>query len=262
MDYRFSIDDNIWFLKDIAEHRYHSIFENEYLNFYRYLHNTYHVKIQFNVFYSTEGFDLSQMPDTYKDEWKNNANWLKLSFHSLQENPPKPYEHASREEVKKDCKLVHNEIMRFAGPDSLDLFTTLHYVTATKNGCLGLKDCGIKGLVGLFGSPGHPSQSYYLPDEVGLYLNSHPYYKDHETGLFFFNNDMVINTVLKDDIPNLLKPRIGQDFIEIMIHEQYFYKSYYAYQPDYKEKVEAAISFLNSHGYQSVFLDEIADGKI
>ncbi len=258
MNFRFSVDDNIWFLKDIAGSHYKSIFENEYLNFYKYLHETYHIKIQLNLFYRTEDFNLSQMPDIYKEEWNYHSDWLKLSFHSLQENPPMPYEHSSREEIKKDCNLVQNEIIRFAGTESLDLYTTLHYVTATKDGCLGLKDCGIKGLVGLFGTAENPNRSYSLPIEVCSFLQNHPYYKDDETNLFFFTNDMIINTVKLDEIPVLLKPKIGKDFIEIMIHEQYFYKTYFAYQSDFKDKVISAITFLINNGYQSVFLDEIA----
>jgi len=202
------------------------------------------------------------MPDIYKEEWTNNSDWLKLSFHSLQENPPIPYEHSSREEIKKDCDLVQSEIIRFAGIESLNLYTTLHYAAATKYGCLGLKDCGVKGLVGLFGTTGNLHCSYHLSYDVCAFLQNHPYYKDNETNLFFFNNDMVINTVKLNEIPVLLKPKIGKGFIEIMIHEQYFYKTYFAYQSDFKDKVISAISFLINNEYQSVFLDEIVDGKL
>ena len=262
LKFRFSVDDNIWFLKDIANNNYKSIFENEYLNFYKYLHDTYNVKIQFNIFYCTEGFNLSQMTDSYKEEWNKNSDWLKLSFHSLQEDPSKPYEFSGREEVRNDCQTVQNEIIRFAGAESLNLYTTLHWAVATKDGCLGLKDCGIKGLIGLFGRTDNLGLSYHLSKDISLYLQNHLYYKDDETSLLFFNNDMVINNTKLKDIPILLEAKVGKEFIEIMIHEQYFYKTYFAYQKDFKEKVIAAISFLKNNGYQSVFLDEIADNNL
>ncbi|MDF2685416.1 MAG: hypothetical protein K0S55_597 [Clostridia bacterium] len=256
MKFRFSVDDNIWFLKDIANNNYISVFDNEYLGFYKLLHDKYNVKIQLNIFYSTEGFNLSQMPDKYNEEWKANSDWLKLSFHAFAEFPDKPYLNSGREELKRDCQLIHKEIIRFAGADSLDLYTTVHWAVATTEGCLGLKDCGIKGLVGLFDSTG---LFYHLSPEVTEYLHKSPYYKDDETGLLFFNNEMVINSVGLKDIQPILNKKIGKEFIEIMIHEQYFYKDYKGYQADFKEKVITAISYLTNNGYKSVFLDEIAD---
>jgi hypothetical protein len=258
LKFRFSVDDNIWFLKDLTnkKYSYKSIFDNEYLGFYKSLHDKFNIKIQLNIFYSTEGFDLSQMTDKYKEEWKANSDWLKLSFHAYSEFPDKPYLNSGREELKRDCEMIHKEIIRFAGAESLDLYTTVHWAVATKEGCLGLKDCGIKGLVGLFD---HSGLSYHLSSEVADYLHKHTYYVDKETGLIFFNNEMVINSLGINEIQPILSKKIGKEFIEIMIHEQYFYKDYMGYQPDFKEKVISAVSFLTDNGYKSVFLDEIAD---
>ena len=41
-----------------------------------------------------------------------------------------------------------------------------------------------------------------------------------------------------------------------MIHEQYFYPDYPAYQPDYRERVERAIGWVTSRRYESVFYEE------
>jgi len=62
--YRVSTDDNIFWLKDIAEHAdtYQSIFENPYLRFWHDIHNKYGAKIHHNIYYETNGFNLSQMP--------------------------------------------------------------------------------------------------------------------------------------------------------------------------------------------------------
>jgi hypothetical protein len=70
--YRLSVDDNIRCLRDIAANSdaYRSIFDNPYLNVYRELHETYGTKVHLNLFYRTDGFDLSQMPDKFKAEWK------------------------------------------------------------------------------------------------------------------------------------------------------------------------------------------------
>ena len=73
----FTVDDNIRFLKEINEREYESIFEHPYLAMYRRLHEKYGLKVQLNLFYEMEGFDLSRMTTRYKDEWKENADWLK-----------------------------------------------------------------------------------------------------------------------------------------------------------------------------------------
>ena len=101
--YRFSLDDNIWVFRDLARGRYHSIFEHPYLSFLREIHEEFHSKIQLNVYYETEGFCLSQMPDSYKGEWEENADWLRLSFHARADDPPSPYEKSGYAELFADC---------------------------------------------------------------------------------------------------------------------------------------------------------------
>ena len=79
----FTVDDNIRFLKEITERKYGSLFEHPYLAVYKRLHDELGLKVQLNLFYRTiEGdFNLSQVTDKYYNEWKQNADWLKLSFH-------------------------------------------------------------------------------------------------------------------------------------------------------------------------------------
>ena len=54
--YRLSLDDNIWFLKDISDNatQYNSIFENPYLALLKEVHETYGTKIHLNIYYQTE----------------------------------------------------------------------------------------------------------------------------------------------------------------------------------------------------------------
>ncbi len=88
--YRFSLDDNIWVFRDLAYGRYHSIFDHPYLSFLREIHEEFHTKIQLNVYYETDEFCLAQMPDRYKEEWEENARWLRLSFHARANDPRGP----------------------------------------------------------------------------------------------------------------------------------------------------------------------------
>ena len=149
--YRLSIDDNIWFLRDLHQDNPASLFDNAYLAFLKNVHETYGTKIHLNLFYETEGFDLSQLSDRYKAEWKANADWLRLSFHALGEFPDQPYINAGYDKVKADCTLVDEQIKRFAGKDSMGPLTTIHWGEATKEGVRAVKDAGYNGLLGYFG---------------------------------------------------------------------------------------------------------------
>jgi len=127
--YRFSVDDNIECLKDLAHHQdhYRSIFDSEYFGFWRQMHETYQAKVQFNIFFETEGFNLSQMPDKYKAEWEDNADWIRLTFHARR-NWPAPEPGLTYAEIERDFLLVTDQITRFAGHELLSSFTTLHHL--------------------------------------------------------------------------------------------------------------------------------------
>jgi hypothetical protein len=264
--YRLSLDDNIWFLKDLAVNSgtYKSIFENPYLNFLKQVNDTYGTKIHINIFYQTEGFNLSQLTTQYKNEWKKNADWLRLSFHALQEKPDRPYLTASYDEVKRDCEKVINEIHRFAGTELTGSVTTLHWGEAKVEGSRALRDQGYTTQVGYFNVDNDLSPvSYYLNVDQRRHLTNRAVWRDTKEGITFVRIAQVINLFNLDQIVPMLeevkKDSRRSEFIELMIHEQYFYPSYEAYQPDYREKVLMAVKWAVDNGYQPAFLEECVD---
>lgn len=259
MYYRFSLDDNIEVFRDLASINYSSLFGQPYLCFLKEMHDKYKTCIQLNIYYEAEGFNLTQMPDRYKAEWCANADWLRLSFHALSDQPQRPYLTADYEEVRRDCELVQNEIIRFAGKDTLDPYTTLHWVVATKEGVKALYDCGIKGLVGLFGTSEKVEISYSLSQKICRDMQQNSFYFDRETDMWYIRNDLVINNYSIDELSTLLSTFKKREFFEIMIHEQYYLKNSELYQADFKEKVELVIKWLTEHDYKPVFLGKILD---
>lgn len=261
--YRFSTDDNIWFLRDIARNaaRYRSIFENPYLGFWREMHRKYGTKVHFNIYYQTEGFNLSQMPDKYRAEWQQNRDWIRLSFHARSNDPDRPYLRASGEQIRYDFRTITREIKRFAGRELLGPVTTVHWGEATREGARALRDEGIRILPGYFRlQNGRPSVSYYLSRPEVLYLSGRDYWKDTTEDILFVRHDIVVNTVALKDIDAFLD-RIAADphqseVMELMIHEQYFYPDYVAYEPDFRERVERAIAWVTRRGYKPVFFGD------
>ncbi len=262
--YRLSLDDNIWFLKDLTENadKYESVFDNKYMAIFKRLHDDFGTKVHFNLYYQDGDFNLSQMPVKYKDEWKANSDWLVFTFHALGNYPDKPYENTTYNEIYKHCEMVTDEIKRFAGAELLSPYTTVHWGAVNEEGCKALKDYGFKGLVGYFEfTDGKPVVSYYFDEKKTGHLNKRDIWRDNNFGLTFIKNDMVINCFDSEDvIPHLQK--IVSDphrsaFIELMIHEQYFHSHYSAYQPDYEEKIYNSVKFIAEKGYKPVFLKEV-----
>ena len=252
-NFTFTVDDNIIFFREITERGYSSLFEHPYLAMYKRLHEKFGLKIQLNLFYEDKmSFNLSKFPDKYKKEWEAVSDWLKLSFHSRLENV-KPYEFSGYDEVFSDCKDVQREILRFSSEKSLAKTTTVHYCLTTTDGLKALADNGVEGLLGLYGDH-NPRVSYCRnEEETKAIINGETVKSD---GIAYAGLDIVLNCHKKEEILRRLDSLYGRELIKIMIHEQYFYENYSAYQPDFEEKIWAAFCALCENGYKSVFFEE------
>jgi hypothetical protein len=264
--YRLSLDDNIWCLKDVTLNsgKYRSIFENPYLGFLKEVHDSFGTKIHLNLYYQTEGFNLSQMTDKFRNEWRENSKWLRLSFHALQNDPDRPYIKAGYDVVKRDCILVNDQIRRFAGEELMGPVMTLHWGEATAEGCRALKEQGYKALAGYFSAEGPDTVSYYLNDKQRLHINNRFVWRDNSEGIIFSRMAMVINLFKSDQIvPYLGSLRSDSHkppYLDLMIHEQYFHSYYKDYQPDYRQKVLTSVKWAADNGYQPAFLSECVFG--
>ena len=182
-----------------------------------------------------ENFDLSLMSDAYYEEWKENSDWLKLSFHSDHENI-KPYENSGYAEVCEDCKRVHEQIVRFASPMALASTTTIHFCLLTEGGLKAMEDNGVVGLLGLFGTAQTPRTSYGIEESKADILRSGSIL--NIGNMSFAGIDIVLN-------------------LKVMIHEQYFYEDYRLYQPEFEDKLHSTFSYLCGNGCQSSFFESL-----
>ncbi|MBQ8683171.1 MAG: hypothetical protein IJ518_01480 [Clostridia bacterium] len=100
----------------------------------------------------------------------------------------------------------------------------------------------------------HISQEAY--DRILFHNVSLP---DEATGLRFrpLGGGPCINLNSQQDIRETLEKLNGSDFIGTGSHEQYFYPDYYAYQPDYGDKIYLFAQLLDDYGYRFVTADEM-----
>jgi hypothetical protein len=280
--YRFAIDDNSFFFRDIAAKKYKSLFQSFYLAGLRKLHRKYGTKFVLNVFYTTpEGdFSLSQFPASYKSEWADNANWLKLAFHAYAEFPDRPYQNCAPEKLANDLDLVAEEILRFAGKAAYSPPTVIHWGMVHPSAWRVLTERDVKVLSGDFcpnsgsfyttegelfdvsasGTPFGYDVNYDLDNARSEYMSRHDAIKDFASGIVFSRTDIICNNVRLKEVPGFLE-RVTLDpntaeIMDLFTHEQYFWPFYFNYKADHFQRLDAAIRFCTEHGYEPVFFHE------
>lgn len=266
--YRISIDDNIEFLRDLTAGDYARAFDNEYLGFIEYLHDRYGACFCINLFYdnyASRGFEpknpdfcLDDMTDRYRADFAAASDWLKFSFHAKAEYPAPPYENSGYDEVYADGRAVHAAIERFAGKQSLTNEMTLHWGLCTQAGFKALTDLGYDTFYGYLtvDKNGMPSGSYALDCE---FLQKHPERLFTVDGYTFRKTDILLNAYASEeaverDVLSLLAE--GNDFYELMFHEQYFYPTYHRYIARYRPIIERAAAVMYRAGYTGGFLKQ------
>jgi len=260
--YRFSIDDNSFFLRDIAKQKYSSLFDCFYLKGLRELNKKYGAKFVLNIYYTTEdGFILPQFPDRYKSEWKDNTDWLKLAFHAYANKPDRPYQYASASKLIGDLDQVAEQIHRFAGEQSYSPPTVIHWGMVQPSVLKPLYERGVRVLSGYFRPSSTGWDVNYLLDDVrSEYLSRHDALMDFDSGIVFSKIDIVCNTVpVERTVPTLESSANDPNQAEIMdlfTHEQYFWPFYSHYLPDHFERLDVAIRWVTERGYKPVFYHE------
>lgn len=82
---------------------------------------------------------------------------------------------------------------------------------------------------------------------------------DVGTGMYFkkFCSGHVLNLLEKENIEMEFLPYLDNEYFCYATHEQYFYEDYYAFQPDYAEKIFMAAELVSKSGYTYFFAEEL-----
>lgn len=272
--YRLFSDDNILFLADINEYKdeYNSIFDNPYLAIYRKAHDLYGAKVHINLFFQFDAaakkhfsperpdFDLTRMTDKFRDEFRANGSWLKLSFHAKAEMPNKPYANASAEEITRDCIRLNRELLRFAGPEVFSDCTTIHFAETTEEGTRALRSLGYRALEGDFVKSSCPC-GYHYPEEMVDHIMTRDFYYDPEIDIFFCRTDIVLNdSTLEQNMKKmreLIENPCEGGYLDILMHEQYYYEDYRNHKPDFADRILLPCKFLWENGYTGAFISDV-----
>ena len=241
--YNFFIDDNVFFFADIVRHSFKSIFDNFYLAGLKSMHEKYGVKFTLNSFYHNfhePEFDLSLVDDRYKSEFEDNCDWLKFAFHGESEFPEYPYSEAYPEKYPEHYAKWLAAIKRIAGEQSVIAPVIYHYFGATPEIRRFMRERGMK--------------FHTLQQQTDLHYNA-------EFDQYEMSADAILN-LFRDDIDGIrkiLEGKIasGQTKILIGSHEQYAYRHYENYIPQYFDEIEVACKTMQENGFESVYFNEL-----
>jgi len=260
--YRFSIDDNSFFLRDIVQKNYASLFDCFYLDILRKLHSKYGARFVLNIYYTTEdGFTLPQFPDRYKGQWQDNAEWLSLAFHAYANKPDRPYQYAPPARLIADLDKVAEQIVRFAGEQTYSPPTVIHWGMVQPTALRPLYERGVRVLSGYFRlHNGVWDINYFLDDTRSEYLSRHDALMDFDSGIVFSKVDIVCNSTPLERIVPTLEP-LSKDInraeiMDLFTHEQYFWPFYSNYIGDHAQRLDVAIRWVTEQGYKPVFFHE------
>lgn len=257
--YSFLIDDNMYWLEELCRNRPRSLFEQFYLGGLKRLHIRYGTRFLLNVFYRNKdgSFDLGMFPECYREEFTDNADWLRIAFHAESELPTRPYAEGKPDSLVNAYEAVRKEVWRFAGEKVFSPPQIIHFYQVTPEGRCYLAR---QGMQALSVSSGEFEQ---LSARIGRTVNA---FQESEIipilrmPLEFFCNNLSCGEI-QARLAGLIADPV-KDYINIGTHEQYFYPFYSNYISDHFRRLETALRILTEAGYQPVWANEGIFGNL
>ena len=268
----FCIDDHIFTFYEIAKTKPNSLFDHFYLKKLKELHDRYGLRTTLNIFYEDlrNGFTLKEFPDRYKKEFQDNADWLKLAFHARSEFPDRIYQNAEAETVLHDYDQLTQEIVRFAGEETLTAPANVHWSMVKTSVLPELRKRGSRFLGGLFFEGqtriGESESSeiacdggYFENEDNSLLVKQQKVWHDFRCDITMGLESVVLNL---EELP-VLEKKLAALFsdpqnlaLHMLSHEQYSFPFYANYLPDHFDRMELMAKMAREAGYCFVNFNE------
>lgn len=104
--------------------------------------------------------------------------------------------------------------------------------------------------------------NHLLPEQVKVTRGTYNWLHDKATGCNFMTfgcGAPCLNLYRLEDIPARMKEVLDNEYLIHATHEEYWYKDYFAYQPDSREKLLAACKVVHDAGYKYFFIEDKID---
>ena len=103
--------------------------------------------------------------------------------------------------------------------------------------------------------------NYHTPEQHASIRDNLQTIYDAEMDVHFkkLGDGPCLNLYALNELEEHFAPLLGNEYVGYAVHEQYFYKDYYAYQPEYPAKILKAAEILSKAGYTYFFAEEMVD---
>lgn len=293
--YNFYIDDHIFLFADLARQRPRRAFDHFYLRRLQEIHQRWGLKVTLNCFFHNDHqeFTLADMPDCYRAEFQDQAEWLKFSFHSRSEFPDRPYEEVALEDFCADYDLVRENLVRICGEKAFIAPINVHWgalqpscvqefirrgsrcscctmrpfvsggpsASARRGQTSDISAVQQSAQIGAANETAFGSEYFFRPEEDSFLLQERKYY-NFELGLFIARGCLCCNLVPLAEIPGRLQhffaqaEQNGNHIFGAASHEQYSFPYYANYLPDHLDRIELSVRLLSEYGCQPVFFSQ------
>ena len=241
-----SLDDVNSCLKDLIDNSstYTSLFDNSFLNDLKNIHDMFGTVFTLNTFNTAgTGYNISNMPTNYKNEFAENSNWLRFSFHAKDSSTR--YD-TSTGTIETDYATFINAIKTFASEKCLDNFIKLGFFTGNADTINLLNSSSYKP-IGYF-TADDTRLSYYLTQTQTDFINANNYGYDSSKNIYFMKSQTRLENISNVDtwLSNL--DILNLDYLEIFTHE-------HEWDNEIKSKLIKILAFLNDLGYQNDYFN-------
>lgn len=297
MKMHFSADDFIEPFTALGKREYSSIFEVEEFAFMKRMHDTYGAVFSCYCFYEGKGGSLADVPETFRDEFQKNSDWLRFGFHAMNSESNYGSKLFNTGDIITDagvareqyCSVIRELIRITGGNKCIDRFPRIHFYAGNSEVCDAWKNAeyGIKGLI----SAEDDRVCYYHTTAQWQELNDIGFCFDKEKNMPFWktflrlesmkNEESLKETLEKSEVYKECLVFTHAPFLTVMDIQNFFVicaeyaknhgcKMGYFYDEnpdnDFSEMLFLAKSLLNSHNetnekYHQVIILHTADGE-
>lgn len=259
-----SFDDVSYCIKHISSGNLGSIFEDSFFNMLKSYHDEYGAV--FSLYpYNLDASGFFSIPSKYKNEFRENARWLKFGYHCYSsENLENGTEQEAISRYNNFVAVI-NEKMH--GINQLDRMPRLQNYKGSLEACRGLIKAN-SGIIGLLGTS-HVRTSYYLDAEQSQYMRENGVFYDTINGLVFLNTSMCLDWFVSGfsstseyEVPvysapydelvyRYSMPAKGKCYnnLEVFGHEWQVYNSSYQLNQTYKDYIKQVCKFGADYGF-------------
>ena len=159
------------------------MFDEPFFKWLKELHDQYGAKFSLYTYNNI----ISNVPDTYKEEFLKNNNWLKIGLHA--DNSSTTFANTSYTSALNSWNTFVSNVVRITGSYmSVDRMPRLHYFAGNEDALKGFRDANY-GALGFLSSDDNRI-SYYFDSNLRDYLYNNDHITDNVNGLVFIPTDM------------------------------------------------------------------------